>query len=145
MTKQDAFGGIEREVLVIVDRVRRMTIESAHTIDPTLSIPAYSTLFLIWRAGSIRAQAVAAITGADKATVSRQVSQLEELGLVTRALDPEDRRAQLLSLSPTGKGRMDALVESRRSTFAAHLADWDSPDLDRFVRDLHRFNTSLDS
>ncbi len=145
MSKQDAFGDIEREVLAIVARVRGMALESAHRIDPLLSVPAYSVLFLVWQSGSMRAQAVATITGVDKATVSRQIAHLEDLGLVTRAPDAADGRAQNVRLTPEGQKRVDALVKSRRSDFTERLAAWSSRDLEEFVGYLNHFNASMDA
>ena len=42
--------------------------------------------------------------GLDKSTVSRQVSHLVDLGLVDRAADPVDGRAQVLTPSAEGVG-----------------------------------------
>ncbi|MDR7085786.1 DNA-binding MarR family transcriptional regulator [Aeromicrobium panaciterrae] len=145
MFKQESLERIEREVLTIVARVRRMTLESAHRIDPQLSVPAYSVLFLIWQCGSMRAQAVSTITGADKGTVSRQIAHLESLGLVSRRPDASDGRAQILRLTAEGKARVDALVQDRRSDFTERLADWSPKDLEVFVGYLNQFNASLDA
>lgn len=145
MSTQESLEHIEREVLIIVARVRRMTVESAHRIDPRLSVPVYSVLFLIWQSGSMRAQAVSTITGADKATVSRQIAHLESLGLVSRSPDPSDRRAQILRLTAQGKARVDALVQDRRSDFAERLAGWSPEDLEVFAGYLNQFNGSLDA
>jgi DNA-binding MarR family transcriptional regulator len=44
--------------------------------------------------------------GVTPVTVSRMVRRLEELGLVTRAMAPNDRRAKLVELTPEGLARL---------------------------------------
>ncbi|GAA3517877.1 MarR family transcriptional regulator [Aeromicrobium panaciterrae] len=144
MTKQDALWDIEREVRTVVHRVRRMSIENAQTIDPQLSAPAFSVLFFIFDNGTVRAQDVVEAFGVDKATVSRQIAQLEELGLVSRSIDPHDGRAQSVSLTDVGQERVDTLAKQRRSDFIERLSDWSAEDLEQLAEFLARYNASLE-
>ena len=52
--------------------------------------------------------------GLDKSTVSRQVAHLVDLGLVERAADPVDGRAQVLTPSAEGSTRLARIREVRR-------------------------------
>lgn len=144
MTKQDALWDIEREVRTVVHRVRRMSIENAHMIDPQLSAPAFSVLLFIFDNGTVRAQDVVEAFGVDKATVSRQIAQLEELGLVSRSIDPRDGRAQSVSLTGVGQKRVDALANQRRSDFIERLSDWSADDLEQLAEFLVRYNAALE-
>jgi DNA-binding MarR family transcriptional regulator len=77
------------------------------------------------------------------AAVSRQVTALEEQGLVTRSPSPEDRRVALVRPTSLGRGAGRRLRRAADGIFAEHLASWSSKDLaslallmERLARDL---------
>lgn len=57
--------------------------------------------------GPFTASEIAASTAFPKNTLSRAVNRLVKLGLITRKADGEDRRAQILSLTPSGQAMFD--------------------------------------
>jgi DNA-binding MarR family transcriptional regulator len=63
----------------------------------------------------------------DQSTVSRQLAALEEAGLVSRTVDPKDRRAALVEVTPAGRDAMDAARREWRRTLADLADDW-SPE-----------------
>jgi DNA-binding MarR family transcriptional regulator len=64
-------------------------------------------------------------------TVSRQVRQLEELGLVVRAQDPVDGRAILLEVTDAGIDALQRMRNEWQKTVAEILESW--PDKDRHI------------
>lgn len=136
---------IERELLVLIRRVRRTSVENARRVHPELPPAAYPVLLYVADHGPTRASDVVDHLGTDKGAVSRQVAQLEQLGLVTRSCDPEDRRAQALVLTADGRARLDRLAAERRSEFARRLAAWSPEDLASFADQLSRYNATLES
>jgi DNA-binding MarR family transcriptional regulator len=64
-------------------------------------------------------------------TVSRQVRQLEELGLVVRTQDPIDGRAVLLEVTDAGLDALQRMRTEWRRTVAEILESW--PDKDREI------------
>jgi DNA-binding MarR family transcriptional regulator len=83
--------------------------------------------------------------GLDVSTTSRKVAELEASGLVTRAHDPEDRRAAVVSPTPRAEDLVARLREARRRAFGQMLAGWEADDrarladlLERLVEDIHR-------
>ena len=78
--------------------------------------------------------------GLDKSTVSRQVSTLVALGLVTREADPADGRAQVLNTSPEGAARLSRIRDARRARWEADLADWPTEDVATLGELLARLN-----
>jgi DNA-binding MarR family transcriptional regulator len=83
--------------------------------------------------------------GLDVSTTSRKVAELEAAGLVTRAHDPLDRRAAVVSPTARADDLVARLRETRRRAFAQMLAGWDEADrarladlLERLVDDIHR-------
>ncbi len=64
-------------------------------------------------------------------TVSRQVRQLEDLGLVVRTKDPIDGRAILLEVTEVGVDALQRMRVEWRRTVAEILESW--PDKDREI------------
>ncbi len=92
-----------------------------------------------------RVSAVADTIHSDVSTVSRQVSHLVHHGLLEKIGDPMDGRAQLLSLSPSGREVIDKLVQGRGEWFGQLLASWSDEDVRTFDAYLTRFGDDLET
>jgi DNA-binding MarR family transcriptional regulator len=68
------------------------------------------------------------------------VKVLEELGLIERRPDPDDRRAHLLALTSEGQRRLDTVRVARRERFHALLGTWPEEDVRVLATMLARFN-----
>ncbi len=95
--------------------------------------------------GSLRVTDLACHANLDTSTVSRHVTQLEREGFVLRTRDPEDRRAQLLVLTDTGRDRLHSAMAQRRALLTAGLRDWPAEELTEFARLLDRFVRDIDT
>ncbi|MEU6129623.1 MarR family winged helix-turn-helix transcriptional regulator [Saccharopolyspora sp. NPDC047091] len=82
--------------------------------------------------GESRASELAAHRFVDASVVSRQVSQLETAGLITRRADPQDRRVSLLRATEEGEQALARIERHRAEWLSSALSDWD----DSRVRDL---------
>jgi DNA-binding MarR family transcriptional regulator len=136
----EAFGRLEREVALLLRRARAITSRLAGELDPELDGPAYVMLALLQDSGPLRAGDLVASLGLDKSTVSRQVASLASLGLVDRAPDPVDGRAQVLAPSAEGTARLERIREARRARWEADLADWPTDDVATLAELLGRLN-----
>ncbi|TFV67338.1 UNVERIFIED_ORG: MarR family transcriptional regulator [Bacillus sp. AZ43] len=117
-----------------------MSARLASALHPDLDGAAYGLLALLEDAGPLRASDLVARLGLDKSTVSRQVSQLADLGLVDRAPDPVDGRAQVLTPSAEGSARLARIRAARRARWEADLGDWPAEDVARLGELLGRLN-----
>jgi DNA-binding MarR family transcriptional regulator len=63
-----------------------------------------------------------------------------DLGLVDRAADPVDGRAQVLTPSAEGAARLERVRQSRRARWEADLSDWPAEDVARLAELLGRLN-----
>ncbi|HEY3765430.1 MAG TPA: MarR family transcriptional regulator [Gaiellales bacterium] len=95
--------------------------------------------------GAARISQLAERIDLDVSTTSRKVAELEAAGLVARTLDPDDRRAAVISATPRADDLVARLREARNREFGRMLADWDAADkarladlLERLVTDIHR-------
>jgi DNA-binding MarR family transcriptional regulator len=136
----EAYVRLEREVALLLRRSRAISGRLAGELHRDLDGAAYGLLVLLDDAGPLRASDVVLRLGLDKSTVSRQVAALVELGLIDRAADPADGRAQVLSTSVEGHRRLSELRDARRVRWEADLADWDTSDVATLARLLGRLN-----
>jgi len=109
----------------------------------TLERSAYPLLNQILALQGGRLSDIAAGLKVAVPTVSRQVRQLEELGLVVRAQDPIDGRAILLEVTPAGLDALQRMREEWRKTVAGILESWPGKDREILGELLERFVVEL--
>ncbi|MFW6693908.1 MarR family winged helix-turn-helix transcriptional regulator [Streptomyces sp. MAR4 CNX-425] len=134
-----AFLDLERELAVFYRRARGIAAEMARQVDPGLEPGAYAMLAQLEGDGR-RASELAGYFNIGKATVSRQLHALEELGLVDREPDPADGRAVLVRLTDEGRRRLHRVREARHAEYVERLAGWDRAEVAELARLLGRFN-----
>lgn len=134
---------IEQQMTVLLRRVQRIHL-STQVGEVALERSAYGIMCKLADEGPQRLGALASAFGLDPSTITRQVQALEEIGLASRQVDPSDRRASLLDLSPEGTEVLEQTREHRREVLRKVLSDWPEADLTDFSRLLKEFNASLD-
>lgn len=87
----------------------------------------------------MRVSDLAATVHNDLSTVSRQVSNLQDHGLINKVSNPEDRRVQLLTLTDQGRSLVEATRQARAKVFDELLSDWDPADVESFTHYLRVF------
>jgi DNA-binding MarR family transcriptional regulator len=97
-------------------------------IDRRVDRAAYITLARATDMGSLRISDLASVLGLDLSTISRQVRALEDLGLLRRTPDPDDRRASLLEPTDDGRALVAAVKAAFSTLMSAALADWSERD-----------------
>ncbi|MFI1968365.1 MarR family transcriptional regulator [Streptomyces cinnamoneus] len=127
---------IQRELTAFARRARA----AAARLHPELSLVSYALLAHLEDSDGCRPSALAEQFLLNKSTISRQVTTLEELGLVERRTDPGDQRAHILHLTAGGRAALGQVSDHRRAAFQERLADWTAEDLARFAGYLLRYN-----
>ncbi|HKU09780.1 MarR family winged helix-turn-helix transcriptional regulator [Sinomonas sp.] len=138
-----AFETIEQQLSLFWRRARAVSHAISRSLHPEVEPGAYGLLMLLQREGPMRVTEIAALIGIGKPSVSRQVALLEQLGLVTKADDPDDRRAQRVALSPAGVAEVQELRSRRLSFFREALGSWDLTDLSQLAGYFSRVNEAL--
>ncbi|MET9254397.1 MarR family winged helix-turn-helix transcriptional regulator [Streptomyces sp. NPDC048182] len=141
---QPGFLALERELTVLLRRARANQGEMAREVHPDLESSAYGLLVRLGEAGGQRATELAGYIGVGKATMSRQLRALEDLGLVAREPDPADGRAWLITLTPEGQTRVGRVREARRARYARRLEHWDAGEVTELARLLHELNRGME-
>ncbi|WP_242424752.1 MarR family winged helix-turn-helix transcriptional regulator, partial [Frankia sp. EI5c] len=93
-------------VLALGHQVRRAVNDSLRT-GAGLSLPRLKVLRLIADTGPVRPRELALAVSVAPRTMTETVDGLESDGLVCRRVDPTDRRAILLELTPSGRASLD--------------------------------------
>jgi DNA-binding MarR family transcriptional regulator len=123
--------------LALTRSARRLRQEAGTGLSPSLT----AALATVEHHGPLTPSELAARERVQRPTVTRLVFRLEEAGLVTRAVDPGDRRSSLITITREGRAllaagrirknaflseRLEALPEDDRATLeraAALLED----------------------
>jgi DNA-binding MarR family transcriptional regulator len=94
----------------------------------------FPLLSRIERRGPLSIGELADLAGRDYTTVSRQVTKLAQVGLVTRRVSPVDSRVREVAITKKGRSMAIALDAARERLMASALAEWDIQELKDLVR-----------
>ena len=104
--------------IALTRTARRLRQESGTGLSPSLT----AALATIERHGPLTPSELATRERVQRPTVTRIVVRLEELGLVTRAIDPGDRRSSLITVAPAGRELL-AVARTRKDAFLSERLD----------------------
>lgn len=128
-----AVNRVEQGLGRLFARIRVSWREAAVTVHPDLQPFGYQVLTSIATGKATSAGAIIERLQTDKSAVSRQVRQLEELGLVESVPDPDDRRARVLVATDLAQERVAVARARYEGRMAERLGAWSAADLDHFV------------
>jgi DNA-binding MarR family transcriptional regulator len=86
----------------------------------------------------LRPGELAARLGVEASHVTRTVQQLQKSGYVTRVPDPQDRRAQRIQLTETGRQAIARIRDAGARGMQLALADWSPEELRQLATLFHR-------
>jgi DNA-binding MarR family transcriptional regulator len=144
-SRADSLRHLEREVGVLIRRIKRVIGERARLVHEDLQPASYLMLSWVVDEGPIRASSMAETFNIDKGAVSRQLQHLADLGLVERTPDPADGRATLVVASDDARRRLADVAAHRRKWLDEQLGDWTNDELEAFATTLGKYNLSLNA
>ena len=98
----------------------------------------FPLLVRVERRGPLAIGELAELCGRDYTTVSRQVTKLEELGLVNRQVNSQDARIKEAVITKKGRQITTALDGAREKIMTSLLADWEKQDVAELARLLRK-------
>lgn len=137
-----AIEALEQQLSMLWRRARSNSYKVARRVHPDMEPAAYGLLVILQREGSMRLTDIAASVGVGKPSVSRQIAMLEHLGLVQKQADPQDGRAQAISLTPAGTRQLVAAQTARKQAFHELMEDWDVEELTRLGTLIAQLNST---
>jgi DNA-binding MarR family transcriptional regulator len=143
--EQDVLGAIETQVAVLMrlgEATRRSTGGKAHR---ALDRAAYVILRRLQADGPLNVSALADALNLDGSTVTRQLTTLENDGLIERRRDPADGRGTVVEATPRGLSQVDAVREARREVYGMVLRDYTEGQKQDLADTLERFTAALDT
>jgi DNA-binding MarR family transcriptional regulator len=123
----------------------RRSRELSNDLHPGLSLVAFTFLSMVDTTPALRASDLAERLGLDKSSVSRQLTQLFEAGLLDREGGRPGRRGDPLSVTPAGRRVLAADADRVRARVTCWLADWAEEDIAVFGALMARFNDAVDA
>jgi DNA-binding MarR family transcriptional regulator len=124
-------------IAYLITRARRHDVVRAVAAVP-LDRAAVMVLGQLAEAGPARPGELAARLSVEAPHVTRQVQRLQQAGYADRAPDPDDRRAQLIQLTPAGRAAADRIRQAGETGMQAALAHWPPAELHQLATLLHR-------
>ena len=123
--------GVARPGSVEVDevaRLRSVIAKLSRRLRPTLAgvglTPTQiSVLFTVARTGPLRLSELAEVEGLNPTMLSRVIAQLADQELLTRVVDPGDRRAALVDATARGRRMRKKIQRERNNVLSSHLSE----------------------
>jgi DNA-binding MarR family transcriptional regulator len=138
----DPCTSLARELVLLV-----RTMRDLNAVRPSggevMDLPTAAILGRVGDEGPLRLSTLADRLGLDLSTVSRQVPALERAGWLAREQDPHDRRAQLLRLTPQGRGVLADRRAQDADLLRAALPGWTDEDVAQLAASIVRLNADL--
>ena len=139
--RAEALAALEGSFERLMQQWRRSYIDAAECVSPGMLPATYKVLTMIAREGAATVSTLAEHLSADKGFVSRAVSELEDLELVTRVPDPHDGRVRLISLTTLGNERLQTARSPYQHRLATEIDNWPLPTIDRLTNLLNALTT----
>jgi MarR family transcriptional regulator for hemolysin len=143
----DTFSSRERfgMLFVLVARRWRSALDDS-LAKAGLSDATWAPLIHIGRSGGgLSQKELAARIGIDGSSLVRLLDILAAKGLTERRQDPDDRRSNLLFLTPAGRASLDHIQRVLTGIEADMLADFDDADMDMLTDVLERLDARIRS
>ncbi|WP_196223952.1 MarR family winged helix-turn-helix transcriptional regulator [[Actinomadura] parvosata] len=108
-----------------------------------LSLGDYTLLAQVSLHAPVRLSVLAELMEVDKSTLSPPAKRLEARGFIERRPDPDDARAQLVSVTRAGKLAISKLWKARAAAIAALLSDWEAADVEQLAASLAALSEAI--
>ncbi|MEV8239741.1 MarR family transcriptional regulator [Microbacterium testaceum] len=135
--RREAVQALESSFSELMTVFRRFVSEAAERVSPGMLPATFKALSVVSRFGPLTLSALAERLAADKGFLSRSISELEDLGLVSRTPDPNDGRSRLISVTERGHERLADARAPHESRLYEAMADWSVVDIRHLSTLLH--------
>ena len=136
-----AYPNVSVTMLVVdLARLLRRRFETALAeVETGLTVGEARTLFYVWRNPGQRQAALADIMYVEPMTLVGYLDSLEKLGLIKRCMDPSDKRAKLIELTPEADPlltRIGTALRNVRAKALENISESDREVLEALLQDM---------
>ena len=142
MTAPDSFVDFLHNAHIFASTVREVLEEKylRQTTDLDINLPQFNLLRLIANKGSHHMREMASFLGVSQAAASKNIDKLVRLGLVSRQVHQDDRRAVSLDLTDTGRDIIRRYEDLKEERLREVLDSFTTEELDTLTRGLEKFS-----
>jgi DNA-binding MarR family transcriptional regulator len=131
--RREAVRQLESAFSLLFTQLRRAYAQAAQAVSPGMLPGTFKVLTVIDHIGPVSASTLAERMEQDKGLISRAVTELEGLGLIERTPDPADGRIRLITLSPFGHERYDAVRFPFVDRLESAMDEWPLASIERLT------------
>ncbi|QGV77098.1 MarR family winged helix-turn-helix transcriptional regulator [Streptomyces ficellus] len=113
---------VTRAVLTASRLLVAISARSLAAAEERVTLPQFRLLVVLSTHGSAKLVSLAERLGVNPSTAMRMVDRLIAAGLVTRRVNPDNRRETVLELTGTGRALVDDVTAKRRQEIAKVVA-----------------------
>lgn len=139
---QRATSDLEDAIVEVTHVIRRSQQVAAELVSPGMQPATYKALVTIAKRGPLSLSALAELLSTDKGQLSRTVTELETLGLVTRSTCPDDARVKMVAVSDEGSSRL-AVLHTHRNALRQELSTWQPESLEQLAALVRHLGAAL--
>jgi DNA-binding MarR family transcriptional regulator len=129
--RHEAVRDLEGAFSLLFSQMRRAYAQAAEAVSPGLLPGTFKVFTVIDQTGPVTASTLAERLDTDKGGISRAVTELESLGLIERTSDPNDARMRLISLTPFGRERLQAVRYPFVDRLEEATGEWQMESIER--------------
>jgi DNA-binding MarR family transcriptional regulator len=104
----------------------------------------WAIITMLTREGEQRVSSLAGLLDIDQSTVSRQLKPLYAAGLVSRTVDPADRRSSIVATTADGHAVYDSVRRRWLDDLMWFMRDWSPEDRSLLGELVERFSEEID-
>lgn len=137
-------AGLDRALTQVARAILRLGVpQHALAEGEAIDRSGFWLLVRVSEYGPIRLSELAEAVELDLSTVSRQMRDLVNGGLITKVPDPHDGRSSFLSLSARGAAVLESVSEARREALAEAITEWSDEERTTLAAGLFRLAAGL--
>jgi DNA-binding MarR family transcriptional regulator len=140
--RAELVGDVGAQLSRLLTSARATTTEAASRFHPDLPPAAFHVARWLLTFGPSRTSDLARGVAMDRSATSRLVEALRAARLVRVEVDPSDRRANAVHLTPAGRRHVTRALHWKDGTFRDRLATWNEDELGDLARLLAKLNES---
>ncbi len=124
--------------------VRKMRVYADRCMNGgTIGFPERLILMFLKAHGSSNQESISEELQVDKGSIARTISKLEEKGLVSREINPNNKREKLVSLLPKAEDELDQMQDSYQQLEKAMFEGLTEEDIEKTSECLSRIAANL--